>query len=538
MIAHRGLREPRTEVRTVQPALPVELRIVRAGPTEGAGTGRAAARPIRATPPAPELSRNRSDVSTDLSPHPGLEALADGFCMVDPAYRVTYWNAAAERLFGVPRREALGRAVWDVIGVEGERDLRARLAEVEEGELPLRLTLVSSLELLPRHLSVRASQLAEGGIALHFQDITDEQRLTARHSQLLESIRDGFVGVDAEWCITYVNRAAQVLLSLRRERAVGLDLRELLPAEPAYLRAAVEATMRDREPRHLEAVRPEGRVFGGRCFDVWLHGLPDGGVSLLFQDVTERMEHEITLAQLAAEAEEASRAKSRFFAAVSHELRTPLHAIVGYTHLLGTATYGEMPDAAVRAAERATVCAEHLAQLIDDVLLLTTTEVSRLRVSPVEVVLENYLPTALEPLRQQAEAKGLEFALSLPADLPPVTADPERLRQLVVALVTNAVKFTSRGGVRVEARVAEDGAGPVMEIAVVDTGPGIDPRDRDRIFEAFEQIGDEARTNSLARGTGLGLTVARQLAELMGGSLRVEGTSTRGSTFLLRLPIS
>jgi PAS domain S-box-containing protein len=537
MIAHRGLRELRMEVRTVQPALPVELRIVRAGPTKGAGTGRAAARPIRAAPPAPELSRNRSDVSTDLSSHPGLEALADGFCMVDPAYRVTYWNAAAERLFGVPRREALGRAVWDVIGVEGERELRARLAEVEEGEPPLRLTLVSSLELLPRHLSVRASQLAEGGIALHFQDITDEQRLTARHSQLLESIRDGFVGVDADWCITYVNRAAQVLLSLRRERALGLDLRELLPAEPAYLRVAVEGTMRDREPRHLEAVRPEGRVFGGRCFDVWLHGLPDGGVSLLFQDVTERMEHEITLAQLAAEAEEASRAKSRFFAAVSHELRTPLHAIVGYTHLLGTATYGEMPEAAVRAAERATVCAEHLAQLIDDVLLLTTTEVSRLRVSPVEVVLENYLPTALEPLRQQAEAKGLEFALSLPADLPPVTADPERLRQLVVALVTNAVKFTSRGGVRVEARVVEDGAGPLMEIAVVDTGPGINPRDRDRIFEAFEQIGDEARTNSLARGTGLGLTVARQLAELMGGSLRVEGASTRGSTFLLRLPI-
>jgi PAS domain S-box-containing protein len=531
-----GTRERRAEVRTLQPVLPVELRIARPGPTEGAGTARATARQVLAVPPAPELSRNRFDVPTELSPHPGLEALADGFCMVDPGYRVTYWNAAAERLFGVPRSEALGRAVWDVIGVEGERDLRARLAEVT-GELPLRLTLVSSLELLPRHLSVRASQLEEGGIALHFQDITDEQRLTARHSQLLESIRDGFVGVDADWCVTYVNRAAQVLLSLRRERAVGLDLRQLLPGEPAYLRAAVEATMRDREPRHLEAVRPEGRVFGGRCFDVWLHGLPDGGVSLLFQDVTERIEHEITLAQLAAEAEEASRAKSRFFAAVSHELRTPLHAIVGYTHLLGTATYGEMPQSAIRAAERATVCAEHLAQLIDDVLLLTTTEVSRLRVSPVEVVLENYLPTALEPLRQQAEAKGLEFALSLPADLPPVTADPERLRQLVVALVTNAVKFTSRGGVRVEARVVEDGAGPLMEIAVVDTGPGINPRDRDRIFEAFEQIGDEARTNSLARGTGLGLTVARQLAELMGGSLRVEGASTRGSTFLLRLPI-
>jgi PAS domain S-box-containing protein len=507
------------------------------GSTEGAGTRPAAVRTLQAGRlRADHLRISPVDVSSQPL-HPGLEALEDGFCMVDPSHRVTYWNAAAERLFGIPRAYAHGRAVWSVISPENERSLRERLTAVAEDRRTLRIALVFGMELLPRHLSVRASPLEGGGVALHFHDATDEQRLTDQYSQLLESIRDGFVGVDAEWRVTYVNRTAQVLLWLRRDRAVGLDLRTLLPENPPYLRSALEATMQDREPRHLEAVRPEGRVYGNRSFDVWTYGLPDGGISILFQDVTERLEHEIALARLAAEAEEANHAKSRFFAAVSHELRTPLHAIVGYTHLLGTATYGPMPEAATRAAERASLCAEHLAQLIDDVLLLTTTDVARLQVTPAAVSLDRFLGPALQPLRHQAEAKGLDFSVDVPADLPPLRADPERLRQLMAALVTNAVKFTSRGTVRVEARVADAPGEPQMEIAVVDSGPGIPARDRERIFEAFEQIGEEARTNSLARGTGLGLTVARQLAGLMGGTLRVVGPEGRGSRFLLRLPL-
>jgi signal transduction histidine kinase len=164
--------------------------------------------------------------------------------------------------------------------------------------------------------------------------------------------------------------------------------------------------------------------------------------------------------------------------------------------------------------------------------------VSRLQVTPAAVPLARYLPATLEPLRQQAEAKGLAFAITVPDGLPDVTADPERLRQLVGALVSNAVKFTSRGSVRVEARQVRNGSEPQVEIAVIDTGPGVPLPDRERIFEAFEQVGDDARTNSLARGTGLGLPVARQLATLMGGTLRLEGQPGEGSEFLLRLPAS
>src|SRR5690606_31008220 len=230
---------------------------------------------------------------------------------------------------------------------------------------------------------------------------------------------------------------------------------------------------------------------------------------------------------LAAEAQEANQAKSRFFAAISHELRTPLNAIVGYTHLLSTETYGGMPDGARRAAERAGICGEHLARLVDDVLLPTTTEIGRLPVSISPIRLPEYLPGIVEPLRHQAVAKGLDFVLDVPAELPLLHTDPQRLRQLLTALLSNAIKFTSQGRVRTEVllhsatdhRMGSCGEYSLfpdrqVEISVVDTGPGIAPENRERIFGPFEQVGDPSRSDSMTRGSGLGLTVARQLARL------------------------
>jgi PAS domain S-box-containing protein len=467
--------------------------------------------------------------------HAVLEALADGFCIVDSDYRISYWNAAAERLFGVDRADALGRALWSVVPGTADRQVRERLARVADQGVVLNLTVLSDRELFARHLAVHASPMEDGGIALHFRDSTGEQRLADQYEQLLESIRDGFIAVDREWRIVYVNRAAEVLVSLRRDRAAGTDLWELLPAEPAYLSTAIRATMIDREPRHLSTLYPQGPVFRDRCFDVSIHPLPDGGVSMLFEDATERITRERELARLAAEAEEASRAKSRFFAAASHELRTPLNAIVGYTHLLATHTYGDVPAGAARASERACVCAEHLARLVDDVLLLTTVEIDRLPLFHSPVPLADFLPGVLQHLAQQAEAKRLEFRLEVPDGLPEVETDPERLRQVVTALVSNAIKFTPRGAVDVRAEVVDGGGW--MEIAVRDSGPGVPEGERERIFHPFEQLGEEARSDSLNRGTGLGLTIARQLARRLDGDIVVRPAPSGGAEFVLRLPM-
>lgn len=463
---------------------------------------------------------------------PALEAIADAFCTVGEDWTVSYWNHAAERWFGASREATVGEPLWDALPSLRAPGLRARIAAVVATGRSMRIDLSARDDGKP--LTVEASPLEGGGLALHFRDASDQARLAERYSRLLASIRDGFVAVDTEWRVVYVNPAAEALLRVKMHRAVGASLLDYLPDDPPELAETLRRTMEDGLPRGLSAVRPQAEWLRGRTYELAVDPLAGGGISLLFQDVTEQRDRELELARLAGEAEEASRAKSRFFAAVSHELRTPLHAIVGYTHLLSTDSFGEMPVPASRAAERASVCAEHLARLIDDVLLLTTAEIDRLPMYPSGLRLGRWAPEVLEPLRRQAEAKGLTFAVDVPAEMRELVADPERLRQVLYALVTNAIKFTARGTVHVRARA--DGAG--VEVRVEDSGPGIAEEDRARIFEAFEQVADDARTDSIHRGTGLGLSIAWKLADRMGGSLHLEQPDDGGSAFVLWLPWS
>lgn len=470
-----------------------------------------------------------SAATVSITRNSALEALADPFLTVGGDWRVTYWNGAAERALGVPRDHALAHLLWDALP-GAEPSLRARLAAVAATAGALRVPYIAPGGAA---YTLHAAPLEDGGLALHFRDGSDHVQLAERFSRLLESIRDGFLAVDERWRVVYVNRAAETLLRVRLHRAVGASLLDHLPPEPAALLETLRATMLDGRPRRLTAVRPAVEWLRGRYFDLSADPLTGGGISILFQDVTEREERQAQLKRLAVEAQEAARAKGRFFAAVSHELRTPLHAIVGYTHLLSTDSYGDMPQAASRAAERASVCAEHLARLIDDVLLLTTSDVDRLAVYPARLHVHDYLDEILEPLRRQAQAKCLAFVVDAPASLPPVSVDPERFRQILYALVSNAIKFTGRGHVRVEARVSGDR----LVVCVEDTGQGIPLEDRGRVFEAFEQVGDDARTDSINRGTGLGLTIARKLAERLGGSLVLDGAGGCGSIFVLDLPL-
>jgi signal transduction histidine kinase len=464
-----------------------------------------------------------------LSLNPGLEALSDGFCMLGPDGRIDYVNAAAEHMLGVRREAVLGVSLSDAFPGADEPALRARLAGLGG---PLRLAGDEVLPGAPAVFTVVVTAAGDG-VALQLRAPDPEAE---RSLGLLDSIRHGCVAVDAQGRIAYANRAARGVLGARREARAGTEIWSVLPDEPAVLRRTLTESLADGRPRRLQAVQVEAEPFRGRFFDVWTRPLTGGGASILFEDVTPRIERDKDLARYAAEAEEASRAKSRFFAAASHELRTPLHAIVGYTHLLATSTFGPMPAEAERAAERSGMCAEHLARLVDDVLLLSTTEIDRLRIAPVRLAPADFLHTTLEPLRVQAEAKGLRFTIAAADGLPELESDPERLRQVLQAVVGNAVKFTPRGSVVVEARAA--GEPHAMEFRVADTGPGIPADERERIFEPFEQLCDPSRTDSPNRGTGLGLTIARQLTTRLHGTLEVEDDAPdAGTVFRLRVPL-
>src|ERR1700741_3114019 len=216
-----------------------------------------------------------STVEASTTLQPALEALADGFCTVDREWRVTYWNAAAERWLAVKREEVLGRPLWEVLPDAGEAELRGRL-EADGVREPLPFASPSG-----RALTVEARPVQGGGPALHFRDATEQVRLAERYARLLESLRDGFVAVDADWRVVYLNPAAQSPLPARSRRALGASLLSVLPANPPELADTLRGTMRDGSPRYLQAVRPVGRFFGGGCFPLWTPPAAGGGVPLL-----------------------------------------------------------------------------------------------------------------------------------------------------------------------------------------------------------------------------------------------------------------
>ena len=234
------------------------------------------------------------------------------------------------------------------------------------------------------------------------------------------------------------------------------------------------------------------------------------------------------------QAEAANRAKSVFLANMSHELRTPLNAILGFSRLL-------RGDPAATAEQRRTLAivnrsGEHLLELINNVLDMAKIEAGRTTVNPAPFDVQRLARDLLELMQQRAEAKGLSLRLEVAEPLSPwLTGDEGKLRQVLINLLGNALKFTASGGVtlRVGTRPGPQADRLTLQLAVADTGAGIGEADLARIFEPFVQL--EQRANQ--QGTGLGLTIARQFVEAMGGSLRAESTPGLGSTFRVEVPV-
>lgn len=260
---------------------------------------------------------------------------------------------------------------------------------------------------------------------------------------------------------------------------------------------------------------------------------------------TKELEH------LSTELIRVNRMKSEFLANVSHELRTPLNAIVGFVDLLREGVYGELAPRQVKPVERIEASANHLRHLVDQVLDLAKMAAGRLEVHLEPVDIKPFVLDVTSEVESLVSEKKLTLSLVLGGSLPKIRTDPTHLRQILVNLIGNSVKYTDRGSIVVRARAASstDVALPAhvrtaepnvssqwLALEVADTGHGIAPMDQERIFQEFEQANEGSRSDSAGRGTGLGLAISRRLARLLGGDVGVESEVGRGSTFTLWLP--
>ncbi len=360
---------------------------------------------------------------------------------------------------------------------------------------------------------------------------------------LLEHAPDATVIVDRDGRICLVNAQTERLFGYYREELIGRPVEMLIP-ERYHNRHVSERNGYISDPR----VRPmgvglelNGRRKDGTEFPVEISLSPvattEGTfVASAIRDVTERKAFEHRLRELNAKLEAADIAKDRFLASMSHELRTPLNAILGFTGTLLMKLPGPLTDEQERQLRIVQWSARHLLSLINDVLDLAKVQSGKRELDLVVVPVTEVVRDVAASLASRAAEKGLGFEHSVADDALLVTTDRRSLRQILLNLADNAIKYTEKGSVRIDARIETADGARAFSLSVADTGIGIKPEDCERLFEAFEQL-DASSTRS-AGGTGLGLHLSRSLTALLGGDLHVSSEFGKGSVFTLTLPLS
>jgi PAS domain S-box-containing protein len=369
----------------------------------------------------------------------------------------------------------------------------------------------------------------------------ERQRLATNIRQLLDASGEGVYGLDARGVVTFVNRRGSEMLGYEPEELVGRVMHEVIhysrrdgsayPVEECPVHRAASQGIpcriddevmwrRDGIPLEVEysasPVREQGRI---------------SGAVVNFRDITARKRAELELIVARDAAEAANRAKSDFLARMSHELRTPLNSIIGFANVLLKNRAGTFEENDLSFLTRIAANGRHLLGLINDILDLSKIEAGHMTLEVSDVSLDVLIQETVEEMEGQARDNVVALRAELPPNVLPIETDMARMKQVLINLIGNALKFTEEGEVVV--RLETDDRGLPTRLEVRDTGIGI-PIDRlDAIFNVFEQA--ESMITRRFGGTGLGLAISRSLCELMGHQLEVSSVEGEGTTMLIRL---
>jgi PAS domain S-box-containing protein len=450
---------------------------------------------------------------------------------VDTDDIVTSWNPAAEELFGYTRDEAVGRNVDELVASSDEVhaeavDVSRRAAEEPVRTITRRTRKDGSLVDVDLRVAPLVVAGERVGLFALYHDISELQRQRRYYESLLESSPSAIVTLDLDATVMTWNPGAERLFGYKRDEALGRKIDDLIANRDDVREEAAQMTQRGVKEGQSQLVTRRVRK-DGSLVDVHIVGAAivvggeQVGLYAIYSDVSE-------LQRARLEAEAANQAKSAFLATMSHEIRTPMNAVIGMTELLlGT----QLDDEQRSYAEISRTSGEALLSVINDILDFSKIEAGKLDLEEHAYDLRECIESALELVVPTAGEKGLELAYVLDTNAPEaVVGDAARVRQILLNLLNNAVKFTESGEIvlTVDADRRDDGRYRV-HFAVRDTGIGIPPDRVDALFESFSQV--DASTTRRYGGTGLGLAISRRLAEAMGATISVESRVGEGSTF-------
>ena len=465
----------------------------------------------------------------------------DSACIrLDLAWNITYANPQCSVLLGPTAEELIGtdlrETLPDVISMFYKTLSRALTKHEQQNAN----AYYGPTE---KHLELFVVYYADGILAV-FRDITTEKRneqlikdAAARYRTVLETMGDGLILINNKGIITDFNAAAEKIFGYPSKEVIGRDVSILLPEKERHEHANYIAHSNIYESRiinrsrNLEGVRKDGSIFPLELNVSPMYVNGEHGFIGILRDTSERKQAEAEILTAKEKAERASHAKTEFIHSMSHELHTPLNAIIGFSQLL------EMDESMDPLQKEEVVfirqAGERLLDMVEDVLDLAKIEAGKMVTTAENFSLRELLDECHTLIKPLADKSGIRLDLKQHSQISTVRADRRRLKQVLLNLLANAVKYNQEGGE--VTLISNDHNDEGLRITVSDDGSGLDDAQLSSLFEPFNRLGREG-TN--IGGTGIGLVISKQLTELMGGTLGVKSIPGEGSSFWVDLPLA